>query len=318
MAKYLRSEVVKLAQSWIGKKESDGSYKSIIDIYNGFTGSLPRGAKMRYTDPWCACTWSSIAIKLGYTAIMPIEISCGYLIETAKKMACWIEEDFYVPKPGDAILYDWDDSGIGDNTGWPDHVGIVETVSESSGYIVVIEGNYNDSVKRRTISINGKYIRGFITPNYDEEVTVSQPSNKVGKNIDTLAHEVIAGIWGSGEVRRRALTNYGYDYDTVQKRVNEILKAPTETPKVKEIISTCKARFMDAKLAGRYVTTADLNLRNDAGTNKKSLVVIPSGTEVKNYGYYNTSNGVKWFYIEAVVNGVRYVGYSSSCYLKKK
>ena len=36
-----RSEVVKLISSWIGKKEADGSYKEIIDIYNSFTGEFP-------------------------------------------------------------------------------------------------------------------------------------------------------------------------------------------------------------------------------------------------------------------------------------
>ena len=78
-----RSEVVNLANSWLGKNEADGSYKSIIDIYNSFTGSFPRGTKMQYSWPWCACTWSALAIKLGYTDIMPIEISCYYLIERA-------------------------------------------------------------------------------------------------------------------------------------------------------------------------------------------------------------------------------------------
>ena len=31
---YSRQKVVNLAESWLGKKVSDGSYKSIIDIYN--------------------------------------------------------------------------------------------------------------------------------------------------------------------------------------------------------------------------------------------------------------------------------------------
>lgn len=52
---------------------------------------------------------------------MPMEISCYYLIEAAKKMGCWQENDAYVPSPGDGILYAWQDNGIGDNTGNPDH-----------------------------------------------------------------------------------------------------------------------------------------------------------------------------------------------------
>jgi len=177
-----RSKVVKLAQSWLGKNEADGSFKEIIDIYNNFNGKLPRGAKMLYTWAWCACTWSALAIKLGYTDIMPIEISCFYLIKKAQEMGIWQENDAYVPKPGDAILYDWDDNGAGDNHGAPDHVGVVEKVVGNK--IVVIEGNCSNAVKRRELSVNGRYIRGYITPRYTEEVvapTAPQETTKVTK-----------------------------------------------------------------------------------------------------------------------------------------
>lgn len=166
------NKVVELARSWIGKNEKDGSHKEIIDIYNGYSGELPRGVKMHYEYAWCACTWSAIAIKLGYTDIMPIECSCGELIKKAKKMGIWVEDDSYVASPGDAILYDWEDNGIGDNTGWPDHVGIIERVTngaKNGRTYTVIEGNKDDAVGRRTIKVNGKYIRGFITPKYDKE-----------------------------------------------------------------------------------------------------------------------------------------------------
>lgn len=162
-----RGAVVSLALSWVGLNEADGSYKTIIDIYNSFTGTFPRGTKMQYGWAWCAATWSAQAIKLGYTDIMPIEISCYYLIEAAKKMGIWVENDAYVPKPADAILYDWDDSGAGDNTGTPDHIGTVEKVEGS--LITVIEGNYSNAVKRRVLEVNGRYIRGYICPKYDDD-----------------------------------------------------------------------------------------------------------------------------------------------------
>ena len=44
------------------------------------------------------------------------------------------------------------------------------------------------------------------------------------KSVDTLAKEVIQGKWGNGEERKKRLTAAGYDYNAVQKRVNEILK----------------------------------------------------------------------------------------------
>ena len=43
------------------------------------------------------------------------------------------------------------------------------------------------------------------------------------KTIDELAREVIAGQWKTGSERKRLLTEAGYDYDAVQKRVNELI-----------------------------------------------------------------------------------------------
>ena len=43
------------------------------------------------------------------------------------------------------------------------------------------------------------------------------------KSVNEIANEVIRGDWSNGEERKKALTNAGYDYDAVQKRVNEIL-----------------------------------------------------------------------------------------------
>lgn len=51
----------------------------------------------------------------------------------------------------------------------------------------------------------------------------------VKKTVDELAREVIVGKWGSGIERKERLTAAGYDYYTVQKRVNEILYAPKKS-----------------------------------------------------------------------------------------
>lgn len=316
-----RSEVVKLASSWIGKKEEDGSYKEIIDIYNSFTGAFPRGIRMQYGWAWCACTWSALAIALGYTDVMPIEISCGELINRAKVMGCWQENDGYIPSPADGILYDWNDNGVGDNTGWPDHVGTVDYCNPNAGYMTVIEGNYSDSVKKRTISINGKYIRGFITPKYTDDSVIYE-SIGTSKDIATVAREVISGLWGNGDQRKEALERNGLNYAEVQAKVNEILNGPAKNPVLADpstgkVETTCYAKSKDSSLAGSYVTTADLYCRNDAGTNKKALCLIPKGTKVQNFGFYTAFNGVKWLLIQVTLNGVRYTGFSSSAYLKK-
>lgn len=325
---YSRKKVVDLANSWLGKNEADGSYKTIIDIYNSFTGAFPRGTKMSYGWAWCAATWSALAIKLAYTAIMPIEISCYYLIEAAKKMGIWVERDDYVPEPGDAILYDWDDNGKGDNKGNPDHVGTVTYVNKDSGYMVVTEGNYSNAVKKRTIMIDGRFIRGFICPKYTDDGTVVVTPMETGKSILTVAREVISGLWGNGEKRKQNLKEMGYDYNEVQKKVNEILNGSAVTtqnvnqnqnqPTAKTVVAGAYASKYDRSLAGTYKTTANLYMRHGAGTNKKAMVLIPKGTEVRNFGYYSVSGGTKWLYIQVTIDGVQYTGFSSKAYLEKK
>ena len=44
------------------------------------------------------------------------------------------------------------------------------------------------------------------------------------KTTDELAKEVIKGLWGNGTDRKNRLTAAGYDYRTIQNRVNEMLK----------------------------------------------------------------------------------------------
>ena len=160
------SEVIKLAKSWLGKNEADGSHKEIIDIYNAHK-PLARGYKVKYTDSWCATTISALAIECNATDIIPTECGCGEMIKLCQEHGIWVEDDAYIPAPGDILFYDWQDSGKGDNKGWPDHVGIVESVAGS--IITVIEGNYKDAVSRRTIGVNAMNIRGYAVPKYDPE-----------------------------------------------------------------------------------------------------------------------------------------------------
>lgn len=42
--------------------------------------------------------------------------------------------------------------------------------------------------------------------------------------IVSLAFEVVAGKWGTGEERKKKLESEGYDYNKVQGCVNELVK----------------------------------------------------------------------------------------------
>ena len=158
-----RSAIVSEAISHIGVKEGTVLHHKIIDRYNS-RKPLPRVYAGKYTDAWCATFISYLAIVMGYTDIIPVECGCPQMISLAKDMGIWVEKDSYVPKPGDWIIYDWDDDGYGENYYGADHVGMVTSVSGST--FVVTEGNYGNVCKTRNMKVNGRYIRGFVAPNY--------------------------------------------------------------------------------------------------------------------------------------------------------
>ena len=141
MAKYAAA-VVAQAKAWLGLKESDGSYRRILDTYNS-QENLPRGYKMTTKDPWCAAFVSAVAVKLGYTDVIPPECSCTRMIARLKEMGAWDEQDHRIPNPGELIFYNWEAPATGDDDTDADHVGIVEYVK--NGKITVIEGNLSKS-----------------------------------------------------------------------------------------------------------------------------------------------------------------------------
>lgn len=74
------------------------------------------------------------------------------------------------------------------------------------------------------------------------------------------------------------------------------------------------AESRDRSLSGTYMTTANLNMRTGAGTDKPIMLTIPKGSKVQHYGYYTAVNGVKWLYV--IYNGV--TGFCSYNYLVRR
>jgi len=214
-----RKRIVNTAKSYIGTVGGSSAHSDILHFFNTVK---PQGYSAKKTDPWCAEFVSACAIqtfgKKDAISYFPLTASCPRMITEAKAKGIWVEKDSYVPKTGDFILYDWNDTKPKkDNKNSPDHVGIVEKVKDGS--ITVIEGNYSNKVKRRTLKVNGEYIRGFVTPHYDRIKT------KVYKKTDEeIVKEVLSGEWGNGTVRKNALTASGYDYTNIQKEVTRISK----------------------------------------------------------------------------------------------
>lgn len=202
-----RKAFVNKAASYIGCNEANGTHKPIIDIYNR---NKPNGKYfLNYSDPWCAGFVSAIALSCNLQSIIPIETYCPSMITGFKKLGSWVEDDSYTPKPGDIIFYDWQDSGYGDNAGEADHVGIVETVLGNS--FTVIEGNMSNAVGRRTMQINGKFIRGFGTPKFsDDSVSTGATSiSSSGEQIYTVQRgDTLSGIALRFKTTYQALAEY--------------------------------------------------------------------------------------------------------------
>ena len=159
----IRQKVADTAQALVGIKEGTAEHKKIIDTYNAKLPKLPRGYKMDYNDAWCAATMTYIGIILGIPNIILPECSCSAMIERYKRDGRWMENDAYVPKPGDLVMYAWKGQK-GENTLAPDHVGMVVTVEGKT--IRVVEGNDDNQCKIREICVEYVKIRGYCLPDY--------------------------------------------------------------------------------------------------------------------------------------------------------
>lgn len=198
----LRQAVVDTILGWVGCNEADGSHKKIIDIYNSHK-PLARGYALKYTDAWCAGTVSAVAIVNNITDIMPTEVGVGKMIDLYKKLGRWMESDGYTPQIGDVCMYAWSDDGKGECTSGADHVGIVTKVSGTTFWVT--EGNYSDSVKTRSMQVNGRYIRGFGLPDYAGKATgvaSSMPEiNDADVFVSPKLRQLKKGVKDGGDVK---------------------------------------------------------------------------------------------------------------------
>ena len=172
----LRARVCRQAERWLGCRESDGSHRAIIDLYNRIR-PLPRGYKMRYDDPWCAAFVSAVGAACDLTDTILPECGCEPMIALYQAAGRWEEADDAAPRPGDLIFYDWEDSGAGDCVGAADHVGLV--TENDDDLLTVIEGNLSDAVGSRKIYAGARFVRGYARPDY-LSAALASPADPVG------------------------------------------------------------------------------------------------------------------------------------------
>lgn len=233
----LRQKVVSTAEAWLGTREYSDRHYEMLAIYNS-QSPLPRGTRMQATWPWCAAFVSTVSLQCGLRDIMPTECGCPGMVRLYQELGRWVEDDAYTPSPGDVIFYDWQDSGVGDNAGQPDHVGIVTACDGQT--MTIIEGNCDNAVKTRSLAVNARFIRGYGVPDFASKADDAEPQPEpapaptpqpepekpaeettVDPFITKTAREVINGKWGNGQARKDALA--AWFIKAVQDEVNRIL-----------------------------------------------------------------------------------------------
>lgn len=210
----LRLHAALTAAKWLGTKEGSADHRRLLAIYNGIR-PLPRGYTMKPTDPWCAAFVSAAAVEAGIEKIVPLECGCGKLIEKAKEMGIWVEDDAHIPKIGDWVLYNWEASASGDDKGSADHIGIVITVE--SQVFLVVEGNYDNAVKLRRVDRNGAKIRGFVCPRY-ESLAKEEAMERFHtlEEIPAYARDTIEKLTADGSLRGVAEDDLGLSEELVR------------------------------------------------------------------------------------------------------
>lgn len=157
-------DIVGVAISQIGTKESNNGHMKYINWYGGFG----RGTA------WCAIFVSWCANQAGVsTSIIPKYASCAVGKSWFESKGLFKYKGSYTPKRGDIIFF---------LSNGASHTGIVEKVSGSKVYTV--EGNTSDSVARRSYDLTNSRITGYGTPKYTNlnSFSNSNSNNKTNKS----------------------------------------------------------------------------------------------------------------------------------------
>ena len=87
----------------------------------------------------------------------------------------------------------------------------------------VIRGKWGNGQERKDKLAAAGYDYAKIQAKVNEILGGTAPVTG-GKTVEELAKEVIRGKWGNGQERKDRLAAAGYDYATIQAKVNELLK----------------------------------------------------------------------------------------------
>lgn len=149
-------KLLALAREQLGTTESPPGSNNVK--YNtAYYGGEVRGSGY----PWCCAFIWWLFRECGLSELFcggQKTAYCPFVVQYARDNGKWRTDGY---RPGDLLLYDWDDDGVAD------HIGICETDTDEGGHLWAIEGNCGDAVQRArrwTGSILGAY-----RPEYGED-----------------------------------------------------------------------------------------------------------------------------------------------------
>ena len=93
-----------------------------------------------------------------------------------------------------------------------------ETVAQE-----VLQGLWGNGQDRYDNLTNAGYDADHIQDLVNSMLNGDSTDNSTSTDLDSVAQEVIQGLWGNGQERYDSLTNAGYDAQAVQDRVNSLL-----------------------------------------------------------------------------------------------
>lgn len=111
------------------------------------------------------------------------------------------------------------------NGGKNGHIGIVKSIVRK-GQTVVLQGENQGSVAVTAINYSlSTFLGAFRYKGWESVIPTPAKSN------EEIAKEVIAGKWGNGADRKDRLTKAGYNYNTIQSLVNQMLSGKPSNKK---------------------------------------------------------------------------------------
>lgn len=87
----------------------------------------------------------------------------------------------------------------------------------------VIQGIWGNGQERFDNLTNAGYNAQAVQDRVNAILNDETPINSASSDLDSVAQEVLQGLWGNGQERYDSLTRAGYDAQTVQDRVNSLL-----------------------------------------------------------------------------------------------